>query len=100
TEAGVTRSDIASVLTQSLGAFVDARSRRRVGGGSISECWRFESGRGPVFVKISREEEAEALEAEAAGLEALRRAEAVRVPKVLALGRCTDGAFLALEWIE
>ncbi|HEX7013624.1 MAG TPA: fructosamine kinase family protein [Steroidobacteraceae bacterium] len=96
----MTRSEIANALTQSLGTPVDARSRRRVGGGSISECWRFESGRGPVFVKIARQEEAEALAAESAGLEALRRAEAVRVPKVLGSGRCAEGAFLALEWIE
>jgi protein-ribulosamine 3-kinase len=39
-------------------------------------------------------------ETEAAGLEELRAAGAVRVPRVLALGEAADRAYLALEWLE
>jgi fructosamine-3-kinase len=39
-------------------------------------------------------------EAEAAGLEELRSAKAVRVPHVLAVGATDTEAFLALEWID
>lgn len=40
------------------------------------------------------------LEGEAAGLEALQQAAAVRVPQVLAVGAAGDQAYLALEWID
>ncbi len=40
------------------------------------------------------------LEAEAAGLEELAEAAAVRVPRVLELGSAGEHAYLALEWID
>ena len=40
------------------------------------------------------------LEAEAAGLEELAGADAVRVPRVLAVGCAGDRVYLALEWID
>jgi fructosamine-3-kinase len=39
-------------------------------------------------------------EAEALGLAALEKIEAVRVPRVFAVGTVGDAAYLALEWIE
>lgn len=91
---------IAEGLTQTLRVPVDGRSRRKVGGGCISECWRYDTGKGPVFVKTGSAAAADAFAGEAAGLLALARAEAVRVPKVLAAGTCHEGAYLALEWLE
>lgn len=91
---------IAEALTQTLRLPVDGRARRKVSGGSISECWRYDTGKGPIFVKTGSSSNADAFAAEAAGLLALARAEAVRVPRVLAAGTCHEGAYLALEWIE
>jgi fructosamine-3-kinase len=70
-----------------------------VSGGSISQCWRYETARGPLFVKAGASGSARALEGEAAGLNALARTAAVRVPKVVTCGVCDEGAYLALEWI-
>lgn len=72
----------------------------RVGGGSINASFRWHGGRGPLFVKIAPANGLEMFEAEAAGLEELRAADAVRVPRVLALGADDRHAFIALEWLD
>lgn len=91
---------IAAALTQALDTPVDERPRQTIAGGSINQCWRYESEREPIFVKAGPATAADMFAAEAAGLAALAHAEAVRVPRVLAGGIYRDGAFLALEWIE
>ena len=53
-----------------------------------------------MFVKVAARESRAAFEAEAAGLAALERARALRVPRVLAVGESAGSAFLALEWLE
>jgi protein-ribulosamine 3-kinase len=90
---------IATALARAVGAPIDERSRRAVTGGSISKCWRYETARGPLFVKTGSSDTADALAGEAAGLNALARCEAVRVPRVVTCGACEEGAYLALEWI-
>jgi protein-ribulosamine 3-kinase len=92
--------NIAEALTRAIGAPVHEASRRAVTGGSISGCWRFETGRGPIFVKSGTASAAQPFASEAAGLAVLAHAQAVRVPKVLAAGSWTQGAFIALEWID
>jgi len=72
----------------------------RVAGGSINRCYRWETEAGPVFVKLAGRGALAALEAEAAGLEELARARAVRVPRALACAAAGESAFLALEWLE
>lgn len=91
---------IGRTLSAELGTTVRDRSPTPVHGGSINDCYRWETGRGPVFVKLAGEGGWAMLEAEAAGLRELARAEAVRVPQVLALGATGESAYLALEWIE
>jgi fructosamine-3-kinase len=74
----------------------------------VNEWYRRESAAGPVFVKTAPARNLEMFTAEAAGLEELRRANAVRIPRVLGLGSGpaadvgtgADRAWLALEWIE
>ena len=39
---------IAAALARAVGAPIDERSKRAVSGGSISQCWRYETARGPV----------------------------------------------------
>jgi protein-ribulosamine 3-kinase len=90
---------IAAALSRAIAAPVDDRSKRGVSGGSISHCWRYETARGPLFVKTGSAEAAEAFACEAAGLQTLARSETVRVPKVVACNTTDEGAYLALEWI-
>ncbi|HTX23447.1 MAG TPA: fructosamine kinase family protein [Steroidobacteraceae bacterium] len=87
-------------LSARLGVQVADRPAARVQGGSINECYRWESASGPLFVKVAAAGKLAALEAEALGLEALRAANAIRVPAVLASGIAAERAYLVLEWID
>lgn len=94
-------ASIAEALSERLGTRIEEHSRRALNGGSINRAFEYRSAKGSIFVKVSSlPQAAEMLQAEAAGLRALAAAEAVRVPQVLLQGRCSEGAYLALEWIE
>ena len=69
-------------------------------GGSINDCYRWQTDTGPIFVKCCDASRGWILEAEADGLGRLARAKAVRVPSVRAAGTAARQAFLALEWLE
>jgi protein-ribulosamine 3-kinase len=71
-----------------------------IAGGSINRCYRWHAASGPMFVKIGIRAAQTAFAAEADGLRELHRAQALRVPQVLATGVADGAAFLALEWIE
>jgi len=70
-----------------------------VHGGDINTCVRWETDRGPVFVKLAPAARADMFEAEAEALQELAAARALRVPAVLACSVAGKEAFLALEWI-
>jgi fructosamine-3-kinase len=72
----------------------------RVCGGSIGECYRWNGNLGSIFVKLASVENRATFEAEAAGLDELSRADAIRVPKVLCVGANTAKSWIALEWIR
>lgn len=91
---------LAAALSRAIGCDVVAGSGRNVSGGSINTCARFDSVRGPLFVKYGDATSLEMFQAEAEGLVELSRARAVRVPEVLAVNEAGDSAFLALEWID
>ncbi len=93
-------SDLATELGKSIGATLQSKPVARVHGGSINECHRWESTAGPLFVKVASVAGLGMLEAEAEGLEELRRANAVRVPRVLGIATTPSEVALALEWIE
>jgi fructosamine-3-kinase len=92
--------NFADALAHASDAQVDGRSQRTVSEGSFSHCIRYETSRGPLFVKQAPVAAAAMFSAEAAGLAALAGAQAIRVPRVIATGTCEQGAFLALEWID
>jgi protein-ribulosamine 3-kinase len=72
-----------------------------VHGGCIGAAWRWPLARGgAVFVKTVAAGDEPMLAAEAAGLAEIASAGAVRVPGVLAHGRTTTQAWLALEWLD
>jgi protein-ribulosamine 3-kinase len=73
---------------------------QRIEGGCINQCFRYETTRGPIFVKVAMEDSLDVLEAEAASLQALRAAGAIRVPQILGVSAIQERALLALEWID
>src|SRR6185437_1657348 len=91
-------------LATSIGTALDLSLQpqpgARVHGGCINECYRWESKERPIFVKIAQADARATFDVEAAGLEELARAHAVRVPRVLGTGVSDDHAWLALEWVE
>ena len=91
---------LAAALSASLGVEVAGDSARAVSGGSISACVRYDTSRGPIFVKHGAASAGQMYSAEAAGLAALADADAVRVPAVLGVGTTSHSSFLALEWLD
>jgi protein-ribulosamine 3-kinase len=91
---------VAAGISRLAGLSCAAKPARRVAGGSINHCYHWPTSAAPLFVKVAGHTALAMLEAEAAGLEELAGAGALRVPRVLACGRAGDAAFLALEWLE
>jgi protein-ribulosamine 3-kinase len=91
---------LATAIGDSLGVSLRPQPTSRVHGGSINECYRWEGNAGALFVKVAPARGGAMFEAEAAGLEELRRAQAVRVPRVMSVGASAGKAWLALEWIQ
>ncbi|HEU5443541.1 MAG TPA: fructosamine kinase family protein, partial [Steroidobacteraceae bacterium] len=91
---------IAREIALQIGSDCAPEPQSGVAGGSIHRSYRWQCGGAPLFVKVAAGSGAASLEAEAAGLQVLAGARAVRVPGVLARGTVGRSAFLALEWIE
>jgi fructosamine-3-kinase len=93
-------TELATALGKAIGLTLQPQPAAAVHGGSINESHRWETNAGPIFVKVAPPHQRAMLEAEAAGLDELQRATAVRVPRALGIA-VTDGAVaLALEWID
>jgi len=90
--------DVVAVLREQHG--IVCGSVRSIGGGSINRAFRVASDVGPLFVKTHGAGSLAMFEAEAAGLEALRAADAVAIPEVVAVGAGQNTAFLVLAWVE
>jgi protein-ribulosamine 3-kinase len=91
---------IAAALTQAIGVNVIEGSAEPVGGGSIHQALRYRTKHGSLFVKVGTSATAAMFEAEADGLRALASPEAIRIPRVLALGEYSGRSFLCLEWLD
>jgi protein-ribulosamine 3-kinase len=94
------REELATAIGNVIGTRLRSQPTSRVHGGSINECYRWDGEAFPVFIKIAPVRSIAMFEAEAAGLRELRRADAVRVPRVLGVGADAGSAWLALEWIQ
>jgi len=70
---------------------------RSIGGGCINTTVRLSDGERSWFVKLNAATMLEMFEAERAGLEELQSADAIRVPRPLAVGREGAQAWLVLE---
>jgi protein-ribulosamine 3-kinase len=95
-----TSIELAAALSKAIGLTLQPKPAGAVHGGCINASHRWESTAGPVFVKVASVSRRAMFEAEAEGLEELRRAHAVRVPRVLGIAATDTEVALALEWIE
>src|SRR5688572_21274612 len=98
--SGDAMKEVAAALAAALGTRVDPQPERSVHGGCTSDSVRWHSERGALFVKLGAPSNEAAFAAEAAGLEELAAAEAVRVPRPLAYGRTQARSWLVLEWLD
>ncbi len=71
-----------------------------VGGGCINEAFRLRGGAQSFLVKLNRADRLPMFEAEAAGLEAIRRSGTLRAPRPVASGVQGASAWLVLEFID
>ena len=93
-------ASVARAISEDVRAKLRPQPAQRALGGSINECYRWEGEAGPVFVKVGSPADHPMFAAEAAGLEELSQANAVRVPQVRSVGRNGAHAWLALEWMQ
>ena len=77
-------------IERRTGLRTDARRARSVSGGSINQAYRLDCADQSLFVKLNDADSLAAFEAEVAGLEALRAAGGVAVPRVVACGLAGD----------
>ena len=93
---------LAEWLAAAIGAPIDLRGARPVGGGCIHDCYRIEGGDSAWFVKINAAAKIGSLRGEYLGLSQLSAAGGLRVPAPLAVGLTADGkrAALAMEWLD
>jgi len=104
----VTPDPLARVLARAVSdateAAFEAGSLDPVGGGCIHTALRLtgdtSEGARTYFAKVNEMSAAPMFEAEADGLAALREANALRVPAVIARGDDGERAWLVLEWLE
>jgi protein-ribulosamine 3-kinase len=91
---------ISRLLADHLGTALQYRGHQPLHGGDINQSLLLNSSEGPFFVKLNKASRLAMFEAEAAALNEMRFAEAVRVPQPILAGSCGNHSFLVLEHIE
>ncbi len=91
---------IADEIAATTGQPFSARSERSVGGGCINAASVLEGDGRKYFIKLNRASGLEMFAAEAAGLQELSKAHAVRVPRPVCWGAAEGSAYLAMEYLE
>ncbi len=90
---------IAEQVAAATGRSFSVESARHVGGGCINDAIVLEGDSYSCFVKLNQPHLLDMFEAEAAGLDEIRKADAIRAPRPLASGIADGQAFLALEYV-
>lgn len=91
---------IAEAIGQAIGRPFRIRQQRFVGGGCINRAAVVEGDGGRFFVKLNRAQSLAMFEAEFAGLEELRKAQTIRVPRPICTGTAGGESFLAMEYLD
>lgn len=93
--------DAFAVSIQRAGLSARIVASRHVTGGDINEAYQLDLSDGNcAFVKLNTAAPPDMFEAEAHGLEWLRTANALAIPKVHAVGSSATCSYLVLEWID
>ena len=91
---------IAGELARTLQRPLEITASGSLGGGSINAAFRLDTSVGRFFVKLNQPGAVEMFAAEAAGLEELTAADALRIPRPIAYGVDDGRAWLALEHLD
>jgi fructosamine-3-kinase len=89
----------ATDLSHALGREIQIAGAQAVGGGCINHGYRLDTDAGPFFLKLNSASHVAMFEAEAAGLEEIAAAGALRVPRPIAWGGDASRAWLLLEFL-
>jgi protein-ribulosamine 3-kinase len=87
------------ILFESLGPNTQLKSASLVAAGNHNQGVRLESTEGDFFLKLNFDHERDILHKESEGLELLRKATFLKVPKTFGWGRIGDYNFLLTEFI-
>jgi protein-ribulosamine 3-kinase len=90
---------IAHAIIDATGTDFAPSSPASVGGGCINRAYRLADDVRSYFVKVNDASGLDMFDAEAAGLEAMAAAQAIRVPRPIIAGTVAGSAFLVLEYI-
>jgi len=88
------------IFFQVLGRPAEVIETQLLSGGDINTAARVYTTEGIYFVKWNSADREGMFEAEARGLELLRRSETVRIPEVIGHGHYQDKAYLILEYLD
>ncbi|QIK38334.1 fructosamine kinase family protein [Caldichromatium japonicum] len=91
---------IAEAIGQATGENFVIEQQRSVGGGCINHAAVIEGNGLRFFVKLNRAQARAMFEAECAGLDELRKADAIRVPRPICTGVAGGESFLAMEYLD
>lgn len=91
---------VARGISAATGQPFQIRQQQPVSGGCINRATVLRDGARAYFVKLNGAEQRDMFEAEAAGLAALRDAEAIRVPAPVCTGLAGTQAYLAIEYLD
>lgn len=91
---------LAAEISRASGAPFAVRDTRAAQGGDISQAFALSDGTRQFFVKLQPAARRSMFETEAAGLQELAAARAVRVPQVVCQGEADGQAYLVLEHLR
>jgi len=89
-----------TILFSALGKAVDVFETQFLSGGDINTAAQVFSSEGVFFIKWNHAEHQDMFEAEARGLDLLRKTDALHIPQVISYGQQADKAYLILEYID
>ena len=90
---------IAAEIASRTGQDFSPAPPRTLSGGCINDAFRLSDGASDWFVKTNRAALLDMFEAEAAGLNALADAAAIRVPRALCTGTCEGISYIVIEYL-
>ncbi len=92
---------LGGAISEKLQVKIHINEAKSVGGGEINETFRINTNEGYFFLKLNDATRyPEMFRQEFAGLEALRKARALAVPRPLATGTAGNKTFLLMEFIQ